>query len=190
MFKSFFSLGMLILGIHLGMAQDSKWSITVAYPHPIGDNFLADAYTGILDVGVQHRFADLKVVQLGASINGSLLDFTREGFEDVKISAYFIQPRVFGELDIETLSWFRPNLGVGYSIVIFTIAEDSPQVFTTEDSSEDGINVNVGFSIYIIPNLFVHANYDFTRLFDSDSFADDPYNTRLNQIKVGLGYRF
>lgn len=51
-------------------SQETGLSATVSYPITVGDNFLKE-YTGFVDVGVQYRFWDLEVVNLGISINPS-----------------------------------------------------------------------------------------------------------------------
>ncbi len=54
------------------LAQDKKFSTTLSYPLPIGDNFL-EAYTGYVDIGAQYRFLDFNMVQIGVSANLSPL---------------------------------------------------------------------------------------------------------------------
>jgi len=54
-------------------SQDSKVSFELNYPIPVGDNFIENGYNGIIDLGVDYKFANLNPVNIGVSLNGGLL---------------------------------------------------------------------------------------------------------------------
>lgn len=85
------------------IAQDSKFSVELNYPVPI--DFVGEDYNGIIDLGVDYRFLNLSPINVGISVNGGILinDSNQNSvFQDFKITSYTIQPRIFGELDLES----------------------------------------------------------------------------------------
>ena len=66
-------LALLLLFAIQSFSQNSKLSIEVNFPIPIGDNFLGENYGGIVDAGVKYRFSELRILNIGASINGGFL---------------------------------------------------------------------------------------------------------------------
>lgn len=82
----------------------------MAYPIPIGDNITND-YTGIADLGTQFRFMEAGPVKIGGSVNVShLRDAIELGSVTLKESAFLVQPRVFAELNLESIPKFNPFL--------------------------------------------------------------------------------
>lgn len=177
-------------------AQDSKFSVELNYPIPMDKNFVGQNYNGIIDLGLKYRFLDLDVLNIGASVNGGLLKTAENSMLNQRdVTAYTIQPRVFAELNIAAVNSLHPSIGLGYSFMIFngtTIVGDRPgEVHSTNVSTtEGGFNVNLGIAYDITTRFFGQIQYDFIKLGTKDDMPKIKYNTNVNILKVGLGYRF
>lgn len=113
-------LALLLLFAIQSFSQNSKLSIEANYPIPIGDNFLGENYGGIVDAGVKYRFSELTILNIGASINGGFLKNSKAHRNNLfDVNVYAIQPRIFAEFNIEKLSKLHPQIGLGYSFLIF-----------------------------------------------------------------------
>ncbi len=171
------------------LAQDQKLSVTLSYPLPIDKNFVGENYTGVIDLGLQYRFVDVEIVKIGASVNGSYLVFQDNPAPQTdKVNAYFVQPRIFGELLLPALKKFRPSLGLGYTFTSFK-AKISGSGVSDFSESYGGINVNLGFYFDITNRIFTHLHYDFVKVSREDGVPDVKENTNISQIKVGVGLR-
>lgn len=181
--KSFkFSCILILLCLYMSNAQSDKFSFSVAYPIPLGQEVFKKN-DGIIDVGVQYRFNDIGPVVLGASANVGFYTYEQVdiGFTNRDV---LVQPRIFAELPI---SKFRPFVGLGYT---FTRLNEEFDFGTNEINKKwSGINLNIGASFDILAGLFVRAEYDFIRFFGSDVFDSKDYNP-VSTAKIGLGYRF
>lgn len=177
-------------------AQDSKFSVELNYPIPVDKNFVGQNYNGIIDLGLKYRFLDLDLFNIGASVNGGLLKTAKNGMLNQRdVNAYTIQPRVFAELDIAAVKSLHPSIGLGYSFMIFsgtTIVGDRPgEVYSTNVTmTEGGFNLNLGLAYDITTRFFGQIQYDFIMLGTKDGIPKIKYNTNVNILKVGLGYRF
>ncbi|MBQ4804838.1 porin family protein [Aquimarina sp. MMG015] len=168
-------------------SQDSKISFELNYPIPFGDNFLGDNYVGIIDVGADYRFVKLTPVKIGASLNGNIL--INDKFETSETTAYILQPRIFGELTIESIKKLRPSVGIGYTVMILdsSITTNTGELNDTE--TLNGFNLNVGMAYNITKKFFAQIQYDFIRLSEEDNVPDIAFNRNANLLKIGLGYR-
>jgi opacity protein-like surface antigen len=81
---------------------------------------------------------------------------------------------------------FRPSVGLGYTLIIFQAS-----IADSASNEPAGFNVNLGLSYDLFDNLFVQAQYDFVKLSAglSDEESKITYNTNVNLLKIGLGYR-
>ena len=117
-------LSMLCLGIGSIFAQNKKVSVTLSYPFSLGDSFVSDN-TGIADLGIQVRFADLGPLQIGISANANKMqDSNTFGSVTIKESALMIQPRIFGELNLVSMKKIKPFIGLGYTFTSFKETND------------------------------------------------------------------
>ncbi|MDH7448231.1 outer membrane protein [Aquimarina sp. 2201CG14-23] len=166
------------------LSQDSKISFELNYPIPLGDNFIGESYTGIIDAGVDYKFVNLSPVKIGASLNGGILINNKSDI--FKTTAYTIQPRLFGELNIESIEKLRPSVGIGYTIMFFDVSGTD----TTESTdTQSGFNLNFGVAYDIYKKFFVQFQYDFVKLGAQDNLPDISFNTNIHLIKVGVGYK-
>lgn len=52
---------LLLLTTISANCQNSKFSVEVNYPLPLGDNFIKENYQGIVDLGVKYRFYSFEI---------------------------------------------------------------------------------------------------------------------------------
>lgn len=174
-------------------SQSSKFSLELNYPIPIDNNFVGENYSGIIDFGADYRIANLNPINIGVSFNGGILvnnSNQNNGFQDFKVTSYVIQPRIFGELDLESIEKIHPTVGLGYTIMVFE-ASGKNNGFDVSDESDtqSGFNFNFGLAYDITEKLFVQAQYDFIKLAIDNDVPDTKFNTNVNILKIGLGYR-
>jgi len=191
--KQNFLLTLLLIFSIKSFSQDSKFSLELNYPIPIDNNFVGENYNGIIDIGVDYRLANLNPVNIGISLNGGVLvnnSNQNNGFRDFKVTSYVIQPRIFGNLDLESIDKFHPTVGLGYTIMVFD-ASGINNGFDVSDASDtlSGFNFNFGLTYDITEKLFVQAQYDFVKLRVDNDVPDLKFNTNVTILKIGLGYR-
>ena len=191
--KQKFLLTLLLIFSIKSFSQDSKFSLELNYPIPIDNNFVGENYNGIIDIGADYRIANLNPVNIGISLNGGVLvnnSNQNNGFQNFKVTSYVIQPRIFGELHLESIDKFHPTVGLGYTIMVFN-ASGTNNGFDVSDSSDtqSGFNFNFGLAYDITEKLFVQAQYDFVKIGVDNDVPDIKFNTNVNILKIGLGYR-
>jgi opacity protein-like surface antigen len=177
-------------------SQDSKFSIDANHPIAIGNNFLGQNYNGLVDLGAKYKFSDNKIVDIGASINFGFFQNTKSGATalnqlfDVKV--FPIQARIFAEFNIQNLKKLHPQIGLGYSIIIYDAVwreNTNADLPADIDDNENGFNYNIGLSYDLTNKLFLQAQYDFIKIGVEDGIPDKSYNTNINILKFGIGYR-
>lgn len=172
-------------------SQETGLSTTVSYPITVGDNFLKE-YTGFVDVGVQYRFWDLEVVNLGISVNASFVGIPNPENEGEEFRGMLIHPTLFGEFPLGRNGEFKPIAGIGYGANRFvSTRNDNGFGDVTFKRTWEGIVLTVGASYDVSQRLFVIALFDWAEINRSTiTVSDDSYDNRGNIIKIGLGYRF
>ena len=179
------------------IAQDLiyKWNVEANYSIIPEEGFGGDH--NIIELGIKYRFMDLEFLQLGLGINSG---YSQNVFDELnidgKVKRYYFQPRLFSEFNIPGLERLRPTIGLGYSIM----NEDSSVISIGEDVSGNttngGFNFNLGLTYDISDRFFIQAQYDFINLNVRDEFTfqgeviKPNYNEKLNNLKVGVGFRF
>ncbi|MDC6390944.1 outer membrane beta-barrel protein [Maribacter sp. PR1] len=172
-------------------SQGTGLSATISYPITVGDNFLNE-YTGFVDVGVQYRFWDLNVVNLGISINASFVGIPNPENEGEEFRGMLIHPTLFGEFPLGRNGEFKPIAGIGYGANRFvSTRNDDGFGDVTFKSTWEGIVLTAGASYDISQRFFVVALFDWAEINRSTiTVSDDAFDNRGNIIKIGLGYRF
>ncbi|WP_298266076.1 outer membrane protein [uncultured Lutibacter sp.] len=186
-------LTLLLIFSIKSFSQESKFSLELNYPIPIDNNFIGENYNGIIDIGADYRIVNLNPVNLGVSLNAGVLTNNvneNNGLQNFKITSYVIQPRIFAELDLESIERFHPSVGLGYTIMDFN-ASGTNNGFDVSDASDtqSGFNFNFGLAYDITEKLFVQVQYDFVKLGVDNDVPDIKFNTNVNILKIGLGYR-
>ena len=186
----------LLIMTQFSFSQASKISVEANFPFSLGSNYFGEDYGGIIDLGAKYRFIQLSRINLGISVNGSYFkkkaeryipsypgDF-QDPYEAAEINNFTILPRVFAEMNIESLPNLRPFIGAGYSFLIFNAASNSGQA--TSSNTLTGINGNLGVSYMLTTKLFAQVQYDYINLFDANT-EGQPRANNISMIKLGMG---
>ncbi|MEN8815348.1 MAG: outer membrane beta-barrel protein, partial [Nonlabens sp.] len=132
-------------------------------------------------------------LDLGASLNVGAFyrdDSRFDGGPDVNGSAFLFQPRVYASFKIEGYERWYPMVGLGYSLFAFNINDENfAGANFQENTSDDGINLNLAVAYDIAQRWFLQLQYDYVRLSARD-VRKTPYNQNVNILKLGIGYRF
>jgi len=193
--KQTFLLALLLIITTKSFSQDSKFSLELNFPVPMDENFVGKNYNGIIDFGLKYRFTNLDFLNIGTSFNASILKNVKDDeFQPFEVTAFAIQPKLFTELNSETISKCHPSIGIGYTFIIFNasgVAGFDPEHPNSSNSSktESGINLNFGFAYDINNKLFAQVQYDFVKINVDRNIPDIKYNTNVNILKIGLGYQ-
>ncbi|MEN8897533.1 MAG: outer membrane beta-barrel protein [Nonlabens sp.] len=192
MLKNLFLI-VLIMNCFLSYGQKSNFSLEANFPYTFGDNFVDEGYNGAIDLGLKYRFASYDALDLGASLNVGAFyrdDSRFDGGPDVNGSAFLFQPRVYASFKIEGYERWYPMVGLGYSLFAFNINDENfAGANFQENTSDDGINLNLAVAYDIAQRWFLQLQYDYVRLSARD-VRKTPYNQNVNILKLGIGYRF
>ncbi|AGC76267.1 outer membrane protein [Nonlabens dokdonensis] len=192
MLKNVF-LSVMMMTCFLSFGQQSNFSLEANFPYTFGDNFVDEGYNGVADLGLKYRFAEYNALDLGASLNvGAFLrDDTRfDNSPEANGNAVIFQPRVYASFKVAGYPQWHPMIGLGYSIFAFHIEDQNfAGADFQENSSDDGINLNLAIAYDIYDEFYVQLQYDYVRLSARD-VRKTPYNQNVNILKVGIGYRF
>ncbi|BFP40650.1 hypothetical protein FGF1_14950 [Flavobacteriaceae bacterium GF1] len=163
------------------LAQTGKFSTTISYPLPMGENNFGQL-DGIVDLGVAYRVITFGNLYLGGGLNVGVYDEKNETIDFVRKSS-LIQPKVLVELK---LTRFRPFAGLGY--VFWNQKNEFPDL---EDISFkwNGLNFNLGVSVDILPKLFIVGQIDIIKLSGGDSLPDSSSFRNITVVKIGAGVR-
>tara|TARA_B110000285_G_C14821839_1_gene466887 strand:- start:88 stop:675 length:588 start_codon:yes stop_codon:yes gene_type:complete len=188
-------LALLLIFSIISFSQDSKFSLELNYPIPVDENFIGKNYNGIIDLGLKYRFSNLSFLNIGASLNAGILKNSKnDRVQHFDVTAFAIQPRIFAELDSESLTKFHPSIGLGYTFMTFNASgidsfnPDNPNS-SSSSQTESGINLNLGVVYDITDRLFAQVQYDFVKIGVDNEVPDIKYNTNISILKIGLGYR-
>lgn len=190
--KKYFLFLLLCSSLSL-FSQESKFSIELNYPLPIDNNFIGKNYTGIIDLGGKYRILNKEIVNVGVAFNAGLLIFDNTKInspQNFKVYAYPIQPKVFCEFNIKSISKLHPYTSLGYSFLVFR-ATGTNNGYNVSDfnDTQSGINLNFGLAYDITNKFFVNAQYDYIKLNKEEGIPDSTFNTKINILKFGLGLR-
>lgn len=192
--QKLFLIVLLIFTI-TSFSQNLKFNLELNYPIPIDNNLIGKNYNGIVDLGAKYRFLNFAFLNVGASLNaGMFKNSKKERVQSFDVTTYIIQPKMFAELNLEFLTRLHPSIGLGYSFLSFNASdidrfnlEDNFSVSSSE--TESGVNLNFGIAYDITSKIFAQLQYDFIKLGVDDEVPDIKYNTNINILKIGLGYR-
>ncbi|SEP76883.1 Outer membrane protein beta-barrel domain-containing protein [Hyunsoonleella jejuensis] len=184
--------GFLLIFTFSSFSQNSKFSIEANYPITIDNNFLGDDSYGIIDLGLKYRFTELNPIKIGVSLNGGvLIDNSNQNNspQDFLVTIYIIQPKVFAELNVESVEKLHPFLGLGYTFMNFQLSGSNNGMNVSGESDNlSGFGFNFGVAYDISNKIFVQVQYDFTKL-NADDVPDIKFNTNVNLLKIGIGLK-
>ena len=185
-------VGLLLIFTLNAFTQDSKFSLEANYPITIDQNFLGEDSYGIIDLGLKYRFVELNPLKLGISINGGVLvDNSNQNNspQDFLVTTYIIQPKIFAEFNIQSIENFHPFIGLGYTFMNFQLSGSNNGMDVSGESDKlSGFGLNFGIAYDISRKIFIQAQYDFTKL-NVDDVPDIKFNTNVNLLKLGIGFR-
>jgi opacity protein-like surface antigen len=93
-------------------------------------------------------------------------------------------------LDLESIDKFHPSVGLGYTIMVFDASGINNGLDVSDaNDTQSGFNFNFGLAYGITEKLFVQVQYDFIKLGVDNDASDMKFNTNVNILKIGLGYR-
>lgn len=191
-------VNLLLLFSLVSFSQNSKFRFEASYPLPIDQNFIGEYYNGIADLGIKYEVKELSNFTFGVSLNSTLLKADRNEYsflldEQVryKVTAYSLEPRLFMELKLKSIPKLHPAFGVGYSFLFFTTKiKFSESTIPDNKSSQSGINTNLQMAYDISKRIYVQAQYDFILLTNLEGgIPKNKYNTNINLLKFGVGFR-
>ncbi len=181
-------LGILLFFAIKSFSQNSKYSLELNFPIPVDNNFIGNNYSGIIDLGARVRFSNLNVINIGASLNGSVL--TNNSTQSVRVTSYIIQPRIFVELAVKSISKLHPSIGLGYAIMTFNaLGSSNGSNFLKVNNTQSGVNFNFGLSYDIAKRFFVQGQFNFIKLGVNNEVSDIKFNRNVNILKIGIGYQ-
>lgn len=194
-------LSLLLIFSIKTFSQNSKFSAELNFPYPFDNNFIADHYDGIVDIGAKYRFINSRKIAVGLSINAGYFKSNSElnrFYGDLKIKSYLIQPKIFAELNLKR---FHPFIGIGYASMIFNSSVSDEKIAELRgnggfrdgfsvNNTQSGINMNAGLQYDVTQKIFIQAQFDYTILSQEEPILRVKYNTNVNLLKFGLGYRF
>lgn len=175
-------------------SQESNLSLDLNLPVLLGQNFYADNYVGVFDVGGSYDFTELNTTKIGASLNVSFLrdaNIGRNSQFDLRL--YIIEPKVNATFVIPSNESLHFKTGLGYSLFVFDLVqnENTTQFDFNENTTDNksGIALNLGIIYDFTNKFYVEMQYDFVKLFVDDTVIANAYNTNLNILKIGVGIR-
>lgn len=176
----------LITGIK-SFAQDSKISLQLNYPIPIGENFIETSYEGIFDIGANIQLINLNNIDYGISFNGGILKGLK-GFNNINVTSYIIQPKLY--VALEAFDKIHPFFGIGYSTMIFHYIYQFNGLEIKNSSTDGGLNFNFGIEYDITQKIYAQGGFDFIKIDVDHNIPKTKFNTDIKILKVGLGYRW
>ncbi|KAB1153371.1 porin family protein [Tenacibaculum aiptasiae] len=184
-------LALLLVFTINSFSQNSKLSIEAGYPLPFGDNFISQNYDGIIEVGLNYQAYNLNIVNIGFSVDANFLyksDANNAPLSNVTV--FMLKPKVIGQFNIKSIEKLHPQVGIGYSFLFYNVESNiSPSLINNTDRTNKGINLNLGLLYDITQKVYVHAQYDFIKIGADNNALNIGYNTNINILKFGLGYR-
>jgi opacity protein-like surface antigen len=177
-------------------SQDSKFSIDLNYPIAIGDNFLGQNYNGLFDVGANYKFSTNKIVDIGGSIHFGYFQNTKSNTTAInqlfEVKIFPIQPRIFAKFNIQNFKKLHPQIGLGYSILIYDAKANGIETSILPadiNDNKSGFNFNAKLAYDLTNKFFIQVQYDFIKIGVENGITNNSYNTNINIIKFGFGYR-
>ena len=173
------------------IAQDSNFSMELNYPMTLDSYFIGENYNGIIDLGLDYVFESSNTVNFGLSFNASILqnNANKNLGNSFKVTSYVLQPRVVAVGNSALLGGFSPSAGLGYSFFVFDITGSSNGFTDAAGDTQSGLNLNLGLAYDLSERFFAQMQYDFMRTSVADGVPNIKYNTNVNLLKIGIGYR-
>lgn len=175
-------------------SQDSKLSFEANLPVLMGQNFYADNYVGIFDIGGSYVFSNFNFTRLGISLNTSFLrdaNIGRNNQFDLRL--YILEPKLFATFTMPSNTNLHLKTSLGYSVFLFDLVQNENTIqFDFNENTTDaksGIGLNLGLVYDFGERFYSNIQYEFVKLFTDNSTINNAYNTNVNILKIGVGIR-
>ncbi len=163
---------------------DKNLSFEIKYPAPIGDNFITDNYTGIINLGIDYNFFKTNNLGIGILANTAFLKTNSQAPSNANLWTLSPKFKFDYNFNIGKIS-IIPQLGVGYSYWSF-----SPDGFDNIDYNgfSTSASTKILFNSDKKVNLYAILSYEFTRLEKPDNLTSNfSYNQNIHHIYPGIG---
>jgi outer membrane autotransporter protein len=185
-----FILIISLIFVQISQAQLKRFSVDFSYPYSLDKDFLSENYNGWIDVGLKYRLIKTPVINIGIAFNGSLFkanEYYKINPKNIDASSYFMQPKIFLELNMKQLSKLRPYISAGYAYNLFQndIQENGNDITIT--INKQGIILNTGVSYDFSNWFYLHIQYDFLKLKSINNPEIETINSNI--LKAGIGFR-
>lgn len=157
--------------------QQRNFDITLAYPLPVGNNFIHNNYGGVADVGIAYAFFPKSLFSFGVRANAAYMVWAEK-----KMNLLMSRPGLFLRCNIKR---FGPWVGFGYAFYSYYAGGQ----FHYSDMSNDGINASAGLNVKISELFYAWVGYDYYNL-RAEGRADISYNRNIHVLNLGVGVRF
>ena len=182
---------LFIVYCNSAVSQTQKFSVALNYPIPLGKNFITNNYIGIVDAEARYYPYRLKNLRLGVCADIGLLTnsaafiskYSVDNPNLTPVSTLLIKPGLTAEMEFGR---FAPNAGIGYSFFNFM----SKNIPANEDTTTDGLNLNLGLKYNLFQHFFLNVNFDYTRCRIEGGIPDISYNRDIFLLRAGVGYNF
>jgi hypothetical protein len=192
--KRFLFLVLCYFTINTSFSQESNVSVELNLPVLLGQNFYADNYTGVFDIGATYEFVKLNTTKIGTSLNVSFLrdsNIGRNSQFDLRL--YVIEPKIHTTFTMPSNEKLHFKTGLGYSLFVFDLVqnENTTQFNFNENTTDNknGVAINLGLIYDLGKKFYAEIQYDFVKLFVDENVIANAYNTNLNIFKIGVGIR-
>jgi len=170
--------------------NDKKLSLGLHYPLSVGDNFVKNAYNGIVGVDIAYTVVPVSIVDIRA---GFTLDYFNYDFiQEFSGHALVYKPKVIGEFNFHNK--LRPFVSLGYGFMTTSVKTNS--TFGIDGSSNtvkdnfNGLNFTLGLKYNVTNRFFVQSSFDYFSVSPGDGVPESSYNKNAHSIYIGAGVNF
>lgn len=190
--KKYLLITVILFSFLKSNAQFSNFSMELNYPMTMDKNFIGKNYNGIIDLGLVYTFSNLNKWNLGMSFNASILqnNLNKNVGNSFKLNSYVFQPRIAVVGNSLLMNGFTPVAGIGYAVFVFDVSGSNDGPMNGETDTQSGFNLNLGVAYDLSEHFFAKVQYDFFKTSVSEGLSRVNYNTNVNLLKIGVGYKF
>ena len=186
--KHYLSCSLFIAIQQFHKLRNSRWHLITQF---LWGLILGSNYIGIVDAEARYYPYRLNNFRISVSTDIGLLtnsaDFISKHSVDnpslTPVSILLVKPCLTAEMEFGR---FAPYAGIGYSFFNFM----SKNIPANEDTTTDGLNLNLGLKYNLFQHFFVNVNFDYIRCRIEGELPDISYNRDIFLLRAGIGYSF
>jgi hypothetical protein len=192
--KKIFTLIILSLCFGSINAQDDdkELSLGLHYPLSVGDNFVKNAFNGVIGVDIAYTVVPVSVIDIRAAFT---MDYFNYDFiQDFSGHALVFKPKVIGEFNFHER--LRPFVSLGYGFMTTSVKTGPTFNIDGTTSSNrlknnfNGLNFALGLKYNITKRIFVQSSFDYFSVSPDDGVPETSYNKNAHSIYIGAGINF